>query len=150
MDFGQFPLGAFEVDCDGSACGSATTGRHIHPPQSILPAAARVVVRNGQRMGYSEAEGITRLTLPVGPQPDMIHVGKVSPGVTILINDSGQFVLRSGSGDVEVDGAELVAAVNRASQIAALVARSETPISGMSAPVERMLAKFGCRRHVED
>ena len=32
----------------------------------------------------------------------------------------------------------------RAKPVAALVARSETPISGMSAPVERMLAKFGC------
>ena len=34
MDLDQFELGLFEVDCDGSACGSPRSlGRHIHPQQ---------------------------------------------------------------------------------------------------------------------
>lgn len=71
MDLDQFPLGMFEVDCDGSACASPGTGRHIHPPQtfafhSCVASAAlglRVTVRNGRRTGYSKAEGITRLVM---------------------------------------------------------------------------------------
>jgi len=62
VNFDDFPLSAFEVDCDGSACGSGNAGRHIHPPQSSAPAIARVRVRGGKREGYSEAAGITRLT----------------------------------------------------------------------------------------
>jgi hypothetical protein len=58
----QFPLSAFEVDCDGSACGSGRdVGRHVHPPQDGLPAISRVVVRNHERVRYEHAEGITRL-----------------------------------------------------------------------------------------
>jgi hypothetical protein len=61
MDFDQFPLGMFEVDCDGSACTSGDVGLHIHPPQDGRPAIARVAVRAYCRVGYSDATGITRL-----------------------------------------------------------------------------------------
>jgi hypothetical protein len=53
MDYGQFPLGMFEVDCDGSACGS-NAGLHVHSPQDGSPAMARVVVRDGRRVRYEE------------------------------------------------------------------------------------------------
>lgn len=62
MDLDEMPLSAFEVDCDGSACGSGGTGLHVHPPQNGLPGIARVIVRNGERKGYEGAQGITRLT----------------------------------------------------------------------------------------
>lgn len=66
MDLDQFPLRMFEVDCDGSACGSVReVARHIHPPQDGRPALARAVVRDGRRAGYGQAEGITRLVHPV-------------------------------------------------------------------------------------
>ena len=68
MDFDQFPLSMFEVDCDGSACASAGAARHIHapqPPHMDMPAIARVTVRNGRRTGYQKAEGITRLVMAV-------------------------------------------------------------------------------------
>jgi hypothetical protein len=65
VNFDDLPLSAFEVDCDGSACGSGDVGRHIHPPQDDRPAIARVNVRNGQRVGYFDAAGITRLVHPV-------------------------------------------------------------------------------------
>jgi hypothetical protein len=61
MDWGRFPLSMFEVDCDGSACGSGNTGLHVHPPQDGRLAVARVTVRQGRRTGYSDAAGITRL-----------------------------------------------------------------------------------------
>ena len=60
MDLDQFPLSSFEVDCDGSACGSPLTA-HVHPPQGSRPAVARVVVRGGTRIRYGEPAGITRL-----------------------------------------------------------------------------------------
>ena len=64
MDPDQFPLGSFEVDCDGSACGSGRdAGRHIHPPQDGRSAFGRVVVRNHERISYGPAEGITRLVM---------------------------------------------------------------------------------------
>lgn len=63
MNLDDFPLGAFEVECDGSACGSGNAGHHVHPPQQGAPAIARVKVRNGSRAGYSEASGITRLEM---------------------------------------------------------------------------------------
>jgi hypothetical protein len=64
MDPDQFPLSKFEVDCDGSACGSGrAAGLHIHPPQDGLPAWCRVVVRNHERVSYGPAEGITRLVM---------------------------------------------------------------------------------------
>ena len=55
MDLDQFPLGMFEVDCDGSACGSgAAVGLHVHGPQYNSPAISRVVVRDGRRVRYEE------------------------------------------------------------------------------------------------
>jgi hypothetical protein len=60
-----FSLSMFEVDCDGSACGSGPApGLHVHPPQGGWPAIGRVTVRDGQRAGYSGAQGITRLVMP--------------------------------------------------------------------------------------
>lgn len=62
MDPDLFPLSAFEVDCDGSACGSGRdVGRHIHPPQGGQEAFGRVVVRDNRRVSYGSAEGIKRL-----------------------------------------------------------------------------------------
>ena len=53
MNLDQFPLGHFEVDCDGSACGSGrSVGIHVHGPQFAAPAICRVVVRDGQRVRY--------------------------------------------------------------------------------------------------
>ena len=64
MNPDDFPLDVFEVDCDGSACGSGRdVGRHIHPPQNGRSAVGRVVVRNHKRVSYGEAEGITRLVM---------------------------------------------------------------------------------------
>jgi len=61
----NWPLWWFEVDCDGSACGSGDVPLHVHPVQQHLFAGAhpgtRVTVRNGQRVAYQQAEGITRL-----------------------------------------------------------------------------------------
>ena len=79
-------------------------------------------------------------------ETEMIHAGDVGPDAALLINDSGAFVLRSGGHSAELDADALVAAITRAAPLAALVARSETPISGMSGPVERMLSRFGCER----
>jgi hypothetical protein len=53
MDLDQFPLGMFEADCDGSACGS-DVGLHVHGPQYGSPAICRVVVRDNQRVCYEE------------------------------------------------------------------------------------------------
>ena len=70
MNLDEFPLGMFEVDCDGSACGSGPEcGRHIHPEQHGSRPLARVVVRDGRRVSYGDAEGITRLVmLPPGTE----------------------------------------------------------------------------------
>jgi hypothetical protein len=57
------PLSFYEVDCDGSACGFDGAVRHIHPPQHGYRALGRVIVRDGERIGYAEAEGITRLVI---------------------------------------------------------------------------------------
>lgn len=62
MPFDAFPLGHFEVDCDGSACGSPGS-RHVHPPQLGFSALARVIYRDGKRTGYEPAAGITRLEM---------------------------------------------------------------------------------------
>lgn len=48
MDLDQFPLSMFEVECDGSACGSGT-GWHTHPQQYRGEPICRVRVTNGQR-----------------------------------------------------------------------------------------------------
>lgn len=62
MNPDDFPLSVFEVDCDGSACGSGRdAGRHVHPRQDGRPAIGRVVVRDNRRVSYGAAEGITRL-----------------------------------------------------------------------------------------
>lgn len=64
MNPDEFSLSIFEVDCDGSACGSGPkVGPHIHPPQWGQPAFGRVTVRNHERTGYAKAEGITRLQM---------------------------------------------------------------------------------------
>jgi hypothetical protein len=61
MNLDDFPLSAFEVDCDGSACGSGPcAGLHVHPPQDADRAIGRVTVREGRRAGYSPATGISR------------------------------------------------------------------------------------------
>lgn len=61
MDPNDFFLAWFEVDCDGSACGSENVPGHVHPPQHGHRAIGRVTVRNGTRTGYTDALGITRL-----------------------------------------------------------------------------------------
>jgi hypothetical protein len=65
MDMSDWPLSWFEVNCDGSACGSGNVPLHVHPPQRALflgtAAVARVTVRNGQRTAYSAARGTARL-----------------------------------------------------------------------------------------
>lgn len=67
MNLDDFPLGMFEVDCDGSACGSGPgTGPHVHPPQYGFRALGRVTVRDGERTGYGPPEGITRLVMTGG------------------------------------------------------------------------------------
>jgi len=76
----------------------------------------------------------------------MINAGEVGPDVTMLINDSGAIVLRGPSGEVEVTHGAMTDALARVRPVADLVARSETPISGMSAAIERSLAHFGCAK----
>lgn len=54
MNLDEFPLSMFEVDCDGSACGSGTAvGRHVHPRQDGGEPICRVRVVNGERIEYS-------------------------------------------------------------------------------------------------
>jgi hypothetical protein len=56
MNLDRFPLSMFEVDCDGSACGSGRhAGVHVHRPQWTAPALCRVVVRAGRRVRYERA-----------------------------------------------------------------------------------------------
>lgn len=74
----------------------------------------------------------------------MILVGEIGPGVTLLINDDGRYVLRGPDGSVEVDARVLTAEFERTRPVAVLVSMSETPISGISGRVERSLEKFGC------
>ncbi len=74
----------------------------------------------------------------------MISAGEVGPGVALLINDSGCYVLCSAGQAIEVDGHVLAEALARTRPVADLVARSDTPISGISARVERSLEHFGC------
>jgi hypothetical protein len=74
----------------------------------------------------------------------MINAGEISPDVTLLINDSGRFVLRTAGQCIEVDGDSLAEALARTRPVAALVARSGTPISRMSDPVRRSLTHLGC------
>jgi hypothetical protein len=50
MDLDQFPLDMFEVECDGSACGSGTRdGWHIHHRQDGGEPIGRVRVMNHER-----------------------------------------------------------------------------------------------------
>jgi hypothetical protein len=61
MNPDQFPLSMFEVDCDGTACGSGRhVGGHVHPPQ-YGEALARVIVRNHERVRYEDAQGTAGL-----------------------------------------------------------------------------------------
>jgi hypothetical protein len=67
VNLDDFPLGLFEVDCDGSACGSGdAVGLHVHAPQHGGSAVCRVVVRDGRRVSYRPAEGITRMVMTGG------------------------------------------------------------------------------------
>jgi len=75
-----------------------------------------------------------------------ISAGEVAPGVELLIDDDGNARLRSEHGEPAVPLAELAAALERIAPVADLVARSRTPISGMSERIERSLAQFGCAR----
>jgi hypothetical protein len=60
MDLDQFPLSSFEVDCDGSACGSGpAAGLHVHGPQFTGPAICRVVVRENRRVRYEPLPFLT-------------------------------------------------------------------------------------------
>ena len=77
-------------------------------------------------------------------EPAVINAGDVDPDVTLLINDSGRYVLRTAGQCIEVDGDSLTQALARTKPVAALVARSEAPISRMSEPVRRSLTHFGC------
>ncbi|MET8985876.1 hypothetical protein ABZW49_10545 [Nonomuraea wenchangensis] len=43
------PLAYFEVECDGSACGSGPVGWHTHPEQHGREPIGRVRVTQGQR-----------------------------------------------------------------------------------------------------
>jgi hypothetical protein len=75
----------------------------------------------------------------------MISVGELRPDVSLLINDSGHYVLRISTGHcIEVDGREMAAALERSLPVADLVTRSATPISDISPRIERSLEHFGC------
>ena len=63
MNLDDLPLSMFEVDCDGSACGSGGVERHIHPRQDGAAAIGRVRVVENQRVEYGPAEGIRRLVI---------------------------------------------------------------------------------------
>jgi hypothetical protein len=49
MNLDDFPLSAFEVDCDGSVCGSSTNTRHLHPRQDSGKPICRVRITDGKR-----------------------------------------------------------------------------------------------------
>ena len=66
MNLDDLPLGLFEVDCDGSACGSGNVGLHVHAPQHGGPAVCRVVVRDSRRISHGPVQGITRLVMTGG------------------------------------------------------------------------------------
>jgi hypothetical protein len=76
---------------------------------------------------------------------DRIYAGEAG-GADVLINDDGAVVLRDGDHSVTADPAELAAILTRVLPVCHLVARSATPISGMSAAIERSLLHYGCRR----
>jgi hypothetical protein len=78
------------------------------------------------------------------PMTKMISAGEIGTGVTMLISDAGTIVLRGPAGEVEVTHGAVTDALARIRPVADLVARSETPISGMSAPIARSLEHFGC------
>lgn len=52
MGYDDLSLSLFQVDCDGSSCGSGNVGRHFHPRQDGGVPLARCVVRDGKRVGY--------------------------------------------------------------------------------------------------
>ncbi|SET50239.1 hypothetical protein [Nonomuraea wenchangensis] len=49
FDPGLIPLSYFEVECDGSACGSGPVGWHTHPEQRGREPLGRVRVTEGRR-----------------------------------------------------------------------------------------------------
>jgi hypothetical protein len=49
MNLDQFPLSMFEVDCDGSACGSHIGSRYVHPRQDGGVPICRVRITDGKR-----------------------------------------------------------------------------------------------------
>jgi hypothetical protein len=63
MNLDDFPLSMFEVDCDGSVCGSGGAERHVHPRQDGAAAIGRVRVVDGQRVEYGSAEGVQHLVM---------------------------------------------------------------------------------------
>lgn len=50
MNFGEFDLNLFEVDCDGSGCGSHTGEIYVHPAEGLIKGEAlgRVAIRSGR------------------------------------------------------------------------------------------------------
>jgi hypothetical protein len=64
----DIPLSYFEVECDGSACGSGPVGWHVHPEQHGRKPLGRVRVSDGTRTYLSEVRALTvteALTLAV-------------------------------------------------------------------------------------
>ncbi len=49
MNLDDFPLSMFEVECDGSACGSGDVGWHVHRRQDGGEPIRRVRVTDGTR-----------------------------------------------------------------------------------------------------
>lgn len=49
MNLDDFPLSVFDVDCDGSACGSSNVGWHVHQAQGGGEPVCRVRVTSGVR-----------------------------------------------------------------------------------------------------
>lgn len=55
MNPDEIPLSYFEVECDGSACGSGPVGWHVHPEQHGREPLGRVRVTDGERTYLTEA-----------------------------------------------------------------------------------------------
>ncbi|MER7361893.1 hypothetical protein [Nonomuraea wenchangensis] len=52
------PLSYFEVECDGSACGTGPVGWHVHPEQHGREPLGRVRVTEGRRTYLSEVRAL--------------------------------------------------------------------------------------------
>jgi hypothetical protein len=55
----DIPLSYFEVECDGSACGSGPVGWHAHAEQHGQEPLGRVRVSNGVRTYLPEVRALT-------------------------------------------------------------------------------------------